>query len=95
MPGFTKPAVGAPFDPEPKRELMRGTLALLLIFLLAVEVGFGFLMIYLETNETHYVENMRSLMDVVFGATVTLVGTALGFYFGQRSAEQAAGKSRG
>lgn len=83
MPAFQTPAVSEAFDPEPKRESMRGWLALSLVIMLIIEICGAFTIILYKPD---IFENMRTLLEIVFGATVTLVGTALGFYFGEKTA---------
>jgi hypothetical protein len=84
MPGLQKPSVSPAFDPAPERETMRGKLALGLMVVLALEVGFAFAILVMHRD---LFEHVRELLSMVFGATVTLVGTAIGFYFGEKSGQ--------
>jgi hypothetical protein len=81
VPAFPSPTLSEPFDPAPQRERMRGVLAAALVVLLIAEVGFAF---YLISDGK--ADALRDVFSLVFGATTTLIGTAIGFYFGQMSA---------
>lgn len=81
MPAFPPPTLSEPFDPAPQRERMRGVGAVALVVLLIAEVGFAF---YLITDGK--TDALHDVFSLVFGTTTTLIGTAIGFYFGQMSA---------
>jgi hypothetical protein len=87
VPAFPTPSLSAAYDPAPQRERMRGILALLLLILVAVEVALAFLLAYLGKP----VEPLRDVLSLIFGATTTLLGSALGFYFGERSGRRSEG----
>jgi hypothetical protein len=80
VPGFHRPAK-IPYDPEQQRETLRGWLAIILIAILCIEIVLAFVLLHF--SQTKF-ENVREVLGIVFGATVTLVGTALGFYFGEK-----------
>jgi hypothetical protein len=71
-----------PYDPEPKRENVRGALAAGLVGLVAFEVAAGFIALVAGTS----VDDLRAFLQIVFSPSVALAGSATGFYFaGQRS----------
>lgn len=82
MPGFAKPTVSEKFDPAAKREGMRGWLAVLLVLLVVGEVVGSF---YIAVNYSDVFESIKDLLGIVFGASTTLLGTVIGFYFGEKS----------
>lgn len=82
MPAFPTPTISPPFDPGQHRERVRGYLALLLFGLVAVEVTVAFVFIGKGVQP----DGLRDVFSLVFGATTTLLGSAMGFYFGQMSA---------
>ncbi len=81
MPAFPTPTIYRPFDPAQQRERIRGWLALALLGLVGAEVAAAFVFLAVEPVP----DAMREVFSLVFGATTTLLGTALGFYFGQMS----------
>lgn len=70
-----------PYNPEPKRENIRGLLAGGLVGLVGLEVALGF--IALMTGSA--IDDLRELLEVVFSPSVALAGSATGFYFAGRS----------
>jgi len=82
-PGPTSLAVGGTYDPAPLREKTRSRLALILtvlVFLIAI-----MLVIFLGTNLLS-ADETKGLAAIVLSPIVAVTGTALGFYFGGRSA---------
>jgi hypothetical protein len=70
-----------PYDPEPRRERVRGWLAAALVGLVAFEVVAAFLALALGAETA----NIRSLLEVLFAPSVALAGSATGFYFAGKS----------
>lgn len=66
---------------------MRGyiAIALLIILGLVVAAAFGYLWVLpLTPNTKEYTANLITLLQIIFGPIVALVGTALGYYFGSK-----------
>lgn len=82
MAGFVRPSVGEKFDPAAEREGMRGWLAMLLVLLVVGEIVGSF---YIAVQHPEVFENIKELLGIVFGASTTLLGTVVGFYFGEKS----------
>jgi len=70
------------YDPEPRRELLRGVLAASLVGLIFTVVLGSFLSIALHWADA---ADLRQILDVLFPPVIALCGTALGFYFGGKS----------
>jgi hypothetical protein len=74
--------VDAPTDPQTvpiAREKVRGNLAYILIGTLAAEVLLAFIALAARLIG---IDDLKTLLEVVFGPTVALVGSVIGFYFG-------------
>ena len=71
-----------PYDPEPEREGIRGSLAILLISLLIGVVAVSFFCLWLMPEKF---ENLKGLLELVFGPIIALVGAVTGFYFGGKT----------
>lgn len=74
-----------PFDPKPHTTRMRGWLALGMTFILLVTVIGSFLL-----ASAHYafhltIEQVNGFAAPILSTEAALLGTALGFYFGDRS----------
>lgn len=71
-----------PYDPEPRREQLRGILALAVVGLLSGTVLLSFVAIWLDWTTA---AEMQDLLSGLFPPLVALAGSALGFYFGGRT----------
>jgi hypothetical protein len=78
----TRP-VEKPWDPEPARERLRGALAAILLVLLAAVIGLAWLALWADIATE---PEIKDLLSVMLTPVVALVGSALGFYFGGKSA---------
>ena len=72
---------GAPFNPEPQRERIRGWIALSLLGMLAVVLLLAFISMWVGMKA----EVLQTVLTIIFGPLVTLVSAATGFYYGSRS----------
>lgn len=72
---------GERFDPEPQRELIRGKIALRLLWMLAGVLLLAFISMWFKMDT----ETLRTVLTIIFGPLVTLVSAATGFYYGSRS----------
>jgi hypothetical protein len=77
--GPPPPPESKPYDPLPEREQRRGQIAQALIALLAILVLFSFLTLWLCPWASSY---LKDLLTIFFAPIATLVGSAIGFYFG-------------
>jgi len=76
-PPPASPEATTPFDPEPQREEMRGTLAAGLVALLAaISIG-AVIAVAVGVNAAE----IRSIVEVLIPPITTLCGSAVGFYF--------------
>lgn len=69
------------YDPTKSRELTRAAVVFALILLLAVVVLAPLVAILFFDYDF---ERIQAYMTLVFGSLTTMVGTALGFYYGER-----------
>ena len=69
---------GNRFDPEPQREIIRGKIALRLLWTLVGVLLLTFISMWLKMEE----EKLRTVLTIIFGPLVTLVSAATGFYYG-------------
>ena len=77
--GPPPPPESKPYDPLQEREQRRGQIAQALIALLAILVLFSFLTLWLCPWASSY---LKDLLTIFFAPIATLVGSAIGFYFG-------------
>jgi hypothetical protein len=70
----------APYDPAKARELVRGSVVGALLALLAFVVIGPMVAIWFG----HSYDDMQGFVTLVFGSLSSLVGAAVGFYFGER-----------
>lgn len=70
---------------EQRREMWRGWLALLLMLLLAI-LAIGLVAVAVSLVRPFNTQAVSLLIAGIFGPVVGLVGTVVGFYFGQVSA---------
>lgn len=75
------------YNHQQHQESFRGWIAILLIILLAIIVVFClcFLSNLPQTDAEKSLNNLIQILQVVFGPLVTLVATAVGYYFGANS----------
>lgn len=66
------------YDPSKDRENMRGTIAIVLISILASEIGASFVFIWIHPDRS---KDLHDLLTVVFGPLIALVGAATGYYY--------------
>lgn len=71
-----------PYDPLRNRENIRGTIALLLIGLMAATILVSFVMLWIHPDRS---KELHELLALTFGPLVALVGAATGYYFGSQS----------
>lgn len=97
-----EPFIKTPFDPMPKRESIRGWIAMLLLATLLVVIG---TMIGIASYSTIScmdsnpacstglleLKPIRSLGEVLLAPLVGLVGAVTGFYYGEKSATERQG----
>lgn len=75
--------LGQPYDPRPLREKTRSRLAQILVWLLVVA---SLTLIGATAAGWLTLDEAKTLAGVVFSPLIAVTGTALGFYFGGRSA---------
>lgn len=73
-----------PFNLTREQEKVRGRIAEGLLMLLAVIVLFAFLTLWIYS--TTFVD-LEKLMTIIFAPVITLVGTATGYYFGNKTSQ--------
>ena len=76
-----------PYDPEKDRETARGRIAALLMILLAV-LSLCFVVVSVALVRPFDRETVGLLISGVFGPVIGIVGTVVGFYFGQSAARR-------
>ena len=77
------PSVGAaPYDPAQDREHTRGTIAFLLIWLL---IGVICILFVAVLSDKVRVFDIDKVTATILTPVVGLVGTVIGFYFGEKS----------
>jgi hypothetical protein len=74
-----QPANEKPYDPEPRRERMRGALASGLVLILAAVAAAAWITIWARLATE---AEVKDLLGVMLPPVVALVGSAIGFYFG-------------
>lgn len=75
------------YDPAKAQETTRGKIAIILLFILAFVIAFAFYFLErlpLGPNTKDYAANLVTVLQIIFGPIVALVGTALGYYFGSK-----------
>jgi len=68
------------YDPNPKREQVRGTIAWFLLGILAFTILFAFMAV--ARQWTDY-DNIKDMLGILLPPITGLVGSAIGFYFGR------------
>lgn len=98
------PVTAQPYDPTPVMDHARKWIGYTLLALLTLIVGCGFLALFMINGQpidssTSTIqasdakadgERLISLLNIVFGPVVTLLGSVTGFYFGTQSVRTAA-----
>ena len=79
-PGLSTPEVTGNYDPGRYQDATRSYIAYWLLGLLTLMVAGGFGMLLIVPTVTF--ENLKSILELVFGPVVALVSAATGFYFG-------------
>jgi hypothetical protein len=74
--------VARPYDPTRARERMRGAIAIVLLSILGAVVLFAFIGLW---TQSILIEDMRTLLEILFAPLVGLVGAVTGFYYGSRA----------
>lgn len=85
--GYTPPKL-VPYNPEEDREKKRGTIALILVCLLAGIVAGAFIYVLISLfilKSFRDLDSLKTLLEIVFAPVVGLVGSVTGFYFGEKS----------
>lgn len=70
------------YDIPAEREKKRGQIALFLIWILAGIIAISLLIVMFSCKPT--VENLKSILELIFTPIIALVGAATGFYFGEK-----------
>ena len=71
-----------PFNLPKEQERVRGRIAEGLLMMLGVIVLFAFLTLWAYSATF---DDLEKLMTIIFGPVITLVGTATGYYFGNKT----------
>jgi hypothetical protein len=79
---FPHPFQEVPFNPKRHRELVRGGVALAVIFIFLLVVAF-YLYESSSANDTLW-KQVKEAMQSVLPAVTSVLGTVLGFYFGSK-----------
>jgi hypothetical protein len=84
-----------PFDPSQSRESVRGKIALRLVWLLIAVISMAMLIAGLATlscttgtkcsDELSGLKAVKTILDIVVAPLVGLVGSVIGFYFGEKA----------
>jgi hypothetical protein len=76
--------VDRPYDPTRARERMRGAIAIVLLSILGAVVLFAFAALW---SARVTIDDLRTLLEILFAPLVGLVGAVTGFYYGSRARE--------
>jgi len=81
-----------PYDPNPTRDATRQTITLWLIGLLCAIVGLTFVALFSRGASTGFTDKeffheLKQILDVLLGPVITLLASAVGFYFGYKQGE--------
>jgi hypothetical protein len=80
--GLTAPAKGREWDPTKHREWMRSALAIGLVINLPLLLTVCAAMLW---SQRASIDEMSTFLGLVYTPIITLLGAAVGFYFGQRA----------
>jgi hypothetical protein len=88
--GFTE----KPYNSDESRDATRQTITLWLIGLLCAVVGLTFVALFARGASTGFTDkeffhDLKQVLDVLVGPVVTLLASAVGFYFGSKQGELA------
>ena len=72
-----------PFNIAKEQEKVRGQIAQALVAMLAVIILLAFLSLWVYSSTF---SDLEKLMTIIFGPVIALVGTAIGYYFGGKTA---------
>ncbi len=72
------------FNIAKEQEKVRGLIAQALTLLLAVIILFAFITLWTSSSTFG---DLEKLLTIVFGPVIALVGTAIGYYFGGKTAQ--------
>lgn len=81
-PGLFPAAVVIPYDPEPAREAIRGKITLVAACTFLPVIAFYLAASWLATPQSW--PQIKEAMQAIFPAVTSVLGTALGFYFGSQ-----------
>ena len=82
------PGIKTDGEIERARDKTREIITLWLVGLLCAVVAFSFVGFFLDSSKSgteEYFKNLKSLLDVLVGPILTLLSTAIGFYFGSQA----------
>lgn len=79
----TSPFVHTPYDPERGREWIRGAVTVVAMLIFAGVVG-GYLYGALAISDKDHWDRFKEASAVVLPAVTSVLGSALGFYFGSQ-----------
>ena len=94
------PFVEAPYNPDESRDATRQTITLWLIGLLCVIVALTFVALFARGASSGFggatfFQELKSVLDVLVGPIITLLASAIGFYFGYKQGEGNQGTTNG
>ena len=83
-----------PYNADESRDMTRQTITLWLIGLLCVVVGLTFVALFARGASTGFTDkdffhDLKQVLDVLVGPVITLLASAVGFYFGSKQGELA------
>ena len=81
-PGIVAKLGTAPYDPAQDREKIRGSIAIALILLLIGLISLLFVAILVGVVK---IDNLDKIVATVLTPIMGIVGTVIGFYFGEKS----------
>lgn len=76
-----------PFNIAKEQEKVRGTIAQALVVMLAIIILLAFISLWAYSASF---ADLEKLMTIIFGPVIALVGTAIGYYFGGKTANNGA-----
>ena len=82
-PHSPPPLVQTPYDPEKGREWIRGAVTVVAMLIFAGVVG-GYLYGALTISDSAHWDRFKEASAVVLPAVTSVLGSALGFYFGSQ-----------
>jgi len=80
-----------PYNFAKKQEKVRGLIAQGLIVMLAIIILLAFISLWYFGSSF---ADLEKLMTIIFGPVIALVGTAIGYYFGGKSAQNGDGQTK-